>query len=821
MERVFADLRHTFRGLVHNPSFTIVAIVVLALGIGANTAVFTLLDALLLRPLPYPNADRLVFVQRRFPQGFGNSVSIPKFNVWRQGNKVLDYMTAFDQGGPGINLRGNGLPELVKAIHVSSDYFLLFGASTAVGRTFSPDEDKPGAAKVAVLSYGLWNRRFGGEANIVGRSVTLGDDAYTVVGVLSANFTPIPETDIWLPLQPPPNSTNQGNYLAVAARLKPGVTLETANAQLKLAGEEFRRQFPEWMGKEESIAALPMQAELARQFRPTVLVLMGAVVLVLLIACANVANLLLARAVSQQKAITIRLALGATRAQLIRQLLTESLLLALTGAALGLLFAYCGVGALTKLATANLPGLQTNVTGMSPVDWRVLGFTVAASLVTGILCGIFPALQFSTPSPGLVLQQAGARSGTGVSQHRTRSVLVISEIALALVLLIGATLLIRTIMALQSVNPGFDPKDVMLMQTSLNSSRYMSNQTFANLERLAVQRIESIPGVLRASPAVAAPLVGDEIDLPFSIEGRLTGGDRYNGDEQWRFIGTHYFSTLNIPIRKGRAFDERDTYASSKVVIINEAMARKYWANDDPIGKRIIIGKGLGPQFEEPAREIIGVVGNVRELGLNQPAPPVMYVPMSQLSDALVTFGTSVIPMSWLVHTSLPLSKLTGEIQKQFLSIDDRLAVANARPLTEANATTLAREKISMNMLAVFSAIAVVLAAVGIFGLLSHSVQQRTQEFGVRLSLGATPGDIMKLILLEAAKLIAAGLVMGIGGAIGLTRLLSSLLFGVRPTDLATFVGVSLFLAGIACLATCIAARRAAAVQPAVALRIE
>jgi putative ABC transport system permease protein len=816
------DLRNAFRSLLKTPAFTIVAVAVLALGIGANTAVFTVLNTLLLKPLPYPNAKDLVIVQRKYPQGFGNTVSIPKFNAWRNGNQVLDHMAAFDMGGPGVNLRGSDLPELVRAIHVSYEYFPLFGATAALGRTFSADEDKPGGPKVAVLSHGLWTRIFGGSKDIVGRAVTLGDDPYVIVGVLRPEFKPMPETDIWLPLQPDPNSTNQGHYLRVAARLKSGVSLDTANAQLKLAGENYRRQFPEWMEKQESVAAVPMQQDLSRQFVPTVLILMGTVVFVLLIACANLANLLLARAVAGQRALTIRLALGATRMQLIRQLLVESLLLALMGGLSGLFLAWAGVNFLLNLFATNFPGLQMSITEMSVIDWRVLVFTLAASVLTGVLCGIVPAIQFSRPDPSIILQQTSARSGTGRTQHRTRSLLVVTEIALALVLLIGATLLIRTITALQSVDPGFDPNDIVTMQTSLNSSRYMSNQAFANLERLAVERIESIPGVFGATPTVVPPLVGQAVDLPFTIEGRTLGaGDRFNGDEEWRFIGPHYFSTLNVPIRRGRAFDDRDVLASTRVVIINEAMAKKYWPKEDPIGKRITIGKGLGPQFEEPGREIVGIAGDVREHGLNKAAPPVMYVPIAQLSDGFVAFANSVIPITWIVHTKLPLARLTEELRKQFLSIDDHLAVASVRTLSEINAASLARERISMNMLAVFSAIALLLAAVGIFGLMSHSVQQRTHEFGVRLSLGATPGNILKLILVEALKLTTAGVILGVLGAFGLTRLLSSLLFGVRSTDPATFIVVSAILGVIACLAACIPARRAIAVNPVIALRME
>jgi putative ABC transport system permease protein len=820
MAMFWSDLRQSFRNLIQSPSFTLIAIAVLALGIGANTAVFTLLNELLLKPLPYPDSDRLVLVVRSTTGGVGTSISIPKFNVWKKGNQVLDQLSAYDQGGPGLNLKGPEFPEQVKAIHASADYFALFGAAPFLGRTFTAEEDKPGGAKVAVLSFGVWTRMFGGAKDIVGRSVTLGDDPYTIVGVISPGFRPTPEADIWLPLQADPNSTNQGHYLAVAGRLKPGITLEAANAQLRLVGEEFRRQHSEWMDENESVKAVSLQEQLAVEFRPTLLILMGAVAFVLLIACANLAGLLLARAVGRQRQLTIRLALGATRFQLIRQLLTESILLAALGGIAGLTLAYFGVHVLITFITQNVQNFILDPAAMSIANWRVLLFMLGVSTATGVLFGLFPALQFSRGDLNTILQQTGGRSGMGAGHHRSRSILVVGEIALALILLISATLLIRTITALRAVNPGFDPANVLIMETSLNSSRYTTNQAFENLGVQAVRRLESIPGVTGAAATVAAPLVGMGIDLPITIEGKApAAGDRYNGDEQWRFISPHYFSTLKIPVRKGRTFTDRDNLGGTLAVIINEAMANKYWKGEDPVGKRITIGKGLGPQFDEPVREVVGVVADVREQGLNKPAPPVMYVPMAQLSDAFVSFANGVIPVTWIVRTTAASAAITAEIRKEFLSVDSQLAVARVRPLAAANATTLFRERISTSLLGIFAAIALVLAAVGVYGLMSHSVKQRTLELGVRLSLGATTADILRLVLGHALKLTALGILIGIVGAVALTRLLTSLLFGVGAGDPLTFIAVSSILAVIAFIAAYIPARRAIAINPVVALR--
>ena len=819
MGTILLDFRQSLRNLVKSPSFALLAISVLALGIGANTAVFSLLNAFLFRPLPYPDADRLVFVERSFPDGFGNSVSIPKFNVWRD-NHVLEDMAIFDFGGPGLNLRGGDKPELVKAIHVSEAYFRLFGATTIEGRTFSAEEDQPNGPKVAVLSHGLWMRLFGGSREILGQTVTLGNDAYTVVGVLNPNYHPQPEAEVWLPLQPDPNSTNQGHYLQLGAKLKPGITLAKANAELKLVGEKFRQLYPEWINKKESVAAIPMLQERSREFRPVLFVLMGAVAMVLLIACANLANLLLARAVSRQRSVAVHFALGATRRDLIRYLLMDSLLLAAGGAIAGLLVAYAGLQALLHIVTTNVPEFAVFLPDASIMDWRVLTFTLVISTATALLFGIVPALQFSRPDLNSVLQ-SGGRSGTGRARRRTHSILVVGEIALALVLLVSATLLIRTIRLLRTVDPGFNSHNVVVMETSLASTRYTNTAALAELGRRIVERLESIPGVISASPTILPPMVGEDIDLPFTIEGKPpTGGDLFNGDVQWRFIGAHYFAALTIPIQKGRAFTDQDNGAAAKVVIINATMAKKYWPNGEALGQRITIGgKGLGAQFEDPPREIVGIVGDVREDGLGKPAPPIMYVPMSQMSDALIAWGTGVLPFSWIVHTAANPSSVMEAVKQEFLAIDDDLPVAHVRTLAEANAVTLGPQNIAMNLLSVFAALALALATIGIYGLMWHSVQQRTQELGIRMSLGASKRDIYHLILKQAATMTIAGIFIGIAGAIGATRVLASMLFGVRSTDPLTFLAVASMLAVVSVLAAYLPARRATTINPIIALR--
>ncbi|HYM13166.1 MAG TPA: ABC transporter permease [Bryobacterales bacterium] len=823
MQTLLADLRHAFRLLRKNPAFTLIALAALALGIGANTAIFSVVNAVLLRPLPYPEPDRLVFLMRKYPNGTGNSASVPKFTVWKQYNKALESMSAYDFVGPGLNLGNGDRPEQVKAIHASADFFRLFGASPILGRTFTPQEDRPGGPHVVVISNGLWKRRFGGDASLVGRSITLGSEPYTVIGILSPGFQPDPPSDVWLPLQADPAGTNQGHYLLVAARLRPGATLEAANAELKLAGEQFRRSFPQWMEDKESVAAVPMQKEMVGNVRPALLILVGAVSFVLLIACANVANLLLARAASRQKEIAIRAAIGASRGRLVRQLLTESVLLASGGAVLGLLLGSWGVRLLLAASPGNIPRIGDLSKGspLALLDWRVLAFTLGVAFLTGILFGLFPALQLSRPDLSSTLKEAGGRSGSGLRQSHTRGLLVVSEVALALVLLIGAALLIRTFVGLRRVNPGFDPHNILTLQMSLTGPRYSTATQMENFDRQAQQRIEALPGVLAASPAICLPVNNYGIDLPFLIEGKPPAQGRYNGDEFWRFVGPHYFDAFRIPLRHGRVFDDRDSSKAAPVVVINEAMAKKYWPQQDPLGARITIGKGLGPEFDDPPRQIIGIVGDVREGGLSRPPRSVMYVPAAQVSDALYRFGNKIIPASWAIRTAVNPYSLSAAVQREFLALDGQLAVAKVQTMEQIVRDATARENFNMLLLTIFAAIALLLAAIGIYGVMSYSVEQRSHEIAIRMALGADRRDVLRLFVLHGLRLAGLGVVIGLGAAFGLTRLLARLLFGVKPNDPATYLTVAAILTAITLLASFLPARRATQVDPLVALRYE
>ena len=821
-----ADLRYAIRVALKNPRFSVVAIAALALGIGANAAIFSVVNAVLLQPLPFAEPDRLMRLCRQYPSGPACAISIPKFTTWRKA-RSFEAMAAYDFAGPGLNLSGADRPEQVKGIHVTADYFRVFGIAPAVGRTFSAEEDRPGGPRVVVLSHRVWTTRFAGDPNIGGRAIAINGEPYTVVGVLPASFPSYPDDtppDLFIPLQPDPNSTNQGHFLVVAGRLKPGVSMQQAQAEMTLLGDAFRRANPRWMSSDEHVSVQRLQDIVVRDVKPALLILLGAVGLVLLIACANVANLLLARAAGRQREVAIRAAIGAGRAAIVRQLLIESVLLAVVGAAIGLVIGVWGAKALLALNATGLPRAQELANAPllgSMLDWRLAGFTVALTLATGVLFGLAPALHLSRADLGLTLKEAGGRGATGARAARTRGALVVVEIALALMLLVGATLLIRTFVGLRSVEPGLEIRNVLTFQTSLAGERYATARQVETLTRQITQRIDALPGVIAMASTIALPTQGDP-DLPFRIEGRPVRGDSpYHGDENWVPISPEFFHALGVPLVRGRVFTERDTAGGPRVLVINAAFAKKYWLDADPIGQHVTIAKGLGPEFEDPTREVVGVVGDVRDNGLDQPAPPIMYVPAAQMSDALARLGNGIVPTTWIVRTSGNQASLTAAIQKEFLAVDALLPISNVRLMEDVIARSIARQNFNMVLLSIFGAIALLLAAIGIYGLMSYSVEQSTHDIGVRLALGAARRDIMSLVVGRGMRLAGLGLAVGVAGAYAAARLLSRMLYGVRPGDPLTFAAVVVALGTVALLACYLPARRATNVDPIVALRQE
>ncbi|HVP46397.1 MAG TPA: ABC transporter permease [Bryobacteraceae bacterium] len=819
MDTLLKDLRHALRMLRQSPGFTVTAIAALALGIGANTAIFSVINTVLLKPLPYPEPDRIVQLLNATPQGNFPGASVPKYNIWRAQTQVLEDVAAFDAGGPGINISGGDRPEQLKGIHVSYEFFNLFGAKPVLGRTFSKEEDRPRGGNVVVLSNGLWQRRFGSDPRIVGKAVTLGGESYTIIGVLAPGFAFDPPADLYLPFQADPNSAQKAHYFGAAARLRTGISLAAAQASLKLAAEEFRRKFPEGaLGPRQSFTAEPLQQTIVRNVRPALFILLGAVGFVLLIACANVANLLLARATGRAREIAIRSAIGAGRGRIIRQLLTESVLLSVIGGVVGLAVGSAGVRALLAVNPGNIPRIGENGAAVT-LDWRVLTFSLGLALLTGIIFGLFPALQASRANLSFTLKESSARSGSSLRQNKARGLLVVSEMALAIVLLVGAGLLIRTFAALHSVNPGFDPHHVLTMYTSLTGSRFDQTAPISGMARQAIERIEALPGVEAAAASCYLPLEGG-LGLGFSIMGRPANDQQSQGGAGWAYVTPRFFDVFKVPIVRGRGFTERDAAGAPGVALINEAMARRFWPHENPIGQRITIGAGMGPAFAEPAREIIGIVGDARDAGLNQDPVNEMFVPLSQVRDGVMALNNTFMPLTWVVRTKVAPFSLADPIQRIFQQAAD-LPVGHIRTMDQVVVQSTARDQFNTLLLGIFAFVAILLASIGLYGLMAYSVEQRTLELGIRLALGADPSALYRMIVGQAMILAAAGIVIGLAAAWGLTRLMATMLFGVKPTDPMVFISVAALLGTVAFLASYIPARRAVAIDPAVALRYE
>ena len=819
MGDLWNDVKHAFHLFIKSPGFTIAAVSALALGIGANTAIFTVVNAVLLKPLSYPDADRIVEFLLTSPEGNDAIASIPKFENWQQQTSVFKDVAAYDFAGPGFNITDDR-PEQVHGIHVSESYFRVFGAPVLLGRTFTPQEDSPNGGKVVVLSYGLWQRKFGGNSKVIGSSLSLGREPYTIIGVLGQRFRTDPEAELWVPFQFQPNSTNQGHFFQAAAMLKPGVTLEQANAQMKLAYAQFRRQFPEGdVNAQDGFAVEPLRDSIVSDVRSSLLVLLGAVGLVLLIACANVANLLLVRATGRKREFAIRSALGASRIRIVRQLLTESVMLAVTGGALGLILGYAGVRALLAVSPAGLPRIGENGTGVG-VDWRVLGFALAVSCVTGIIFGLFPAISASRTDLNTSLKESSNRSGTGFRQGKARAALVISEVSLALVLLVGSALLIRTFVALRSVNPGFDAHHVLTMEMSLTGEHFEKTANVAQMVLDGRNRLNALPGVEASASACCLPLEGG-FGLPFIIVGRPLGKERQTGGAGWSNVSPGYFETFKIPIVRGRAFNDHDGTGAPGVVLINQAMAKQYWPKGDPLGQQLIIGKGVGPEFEEPARQIVGIVGDIHDGGLNRDPRPLMIIPQAQVTDGITKLNAGLGAITWLVRAHGDPRQLTSQITEQLRQSSGGFPVARVRLMDEVVVRSTARESFNMLLLSVFGAVALILAAIGIYGLMAYSVEQRRQEMGIRMALGADRATIRKLVVWHGMRLALVGVVLGIGAAFGLTRFLASFLFGVKSWDPMVFITVPIVLSLVALLAVWLPATRASKLNPMQALRVE
>jgi predicted permease len=820
VDALWRDLKFVVRSLAKTPGFTIIAVVVIAVGIGVNTAVFSVVNTVLLKPLTFPHPDELVMLMNTSPRGTGRGGSVPKFNIWRQQTGTFSQVAAYDFGGAGLNLTGGDKPLQVQGVHVTQQYFSMLGAPVIQGRTFTQAEDSPNGGRVAVLSYGLWKSRFSGNSQIVGSTIQLDHQPYLVVGVIGKSFVTEVPTDLWLPFQFDLNTQDQAHYFMVAARLKSGITMGQANAQLKLAADQFRRTYGTLaMGPQDGFSVSSLQEVMIGDSRTSLWVLMGAVGFVLLIACANVANLMLVRATGRKRELATRAALGAGRGMIVRQLLTESLALALTGGALGLILGAVGVRVLLAMAPGGIPRIGENGSAVTP-DWHVLLFTLGASVLTGVVFGLAPAISASRPNLVAALNESSSRSGVGFRSGKLRSALVVSEMALALVLVIGAALLIRTFMKLEAVNPGYDTRNVLTMAMSISGDRYQKTAGVAQLVKDGTDKLTALPGAADAAAACCLPLDGG-FGLPFNIVGRPKGNEPFNGGGGYLTVSWNYFNTFKIPLLRGRMFTAQDNGGAPGVVIINEAMAKQYWPKGDPLKDRMEIAPGVGPAFAEPARQIIGIVGDTRSRALDSDPDPMMYTPIAQMPDGMTALNSRIAPLMWIVRSKVEPHSLANPMAEALRVASGGLPVAHIRTMDEIVVKNTSRQRFNMLLLTIFGASALLMAAIGIYGLMAYSVQQRTQEMGIRMALGAQASHIRNMVIRQGMVLALIGVVIGIAGAFGLTRFLASFLFDVKAWDPLAFVVTPLLLSAVALLAVWIPARRAVRVDPMQALRFE
>jgi putative ABC transport system permease protein len=830
MRTLIQDLRYGARTLLKNPVFTLIAVITLALGIGANTAIFSVVDAVLLRPMPYPEADRLVFLWSTGSGGtssFGSAM--PDYREWRDQNRTMDGLGGFYYGDFNLSPAG-GEPERVQGAYITSNLFDVLKVSPALGRLFTPEEDQFGRHRVVLLSHGLWQRSFGGDRAIVGREIKLGGESVTVAGVMPRGlsfFDNVPEIELWTPIAFAPGDsmdTRNNHFVNLVGRLKPGVTAAQAQEDASAIARRVEEQFPVNKGLGAQIR--PAHEQLTGDSSAALYVLLGAVAFVLLVACVNVANLMLARAAAREREMAIRASLGASRARIVRQLTVECLPLGVAGGALGVLLAIWGIDLLESFLPASLP--RHNAIA---VNGRVLVFTLALALFTSLLFGLAPALQAVKADVRAALNEGG-RGGS--QRGRLRSLLVVAEVALALVLLVGAGLMARSFVKLRQSPVGFTERNVLTMRMTLPEAKYpfpisaddrRDPAGLAFYERL-LERLESLPGVKAATVSTVLPLgsMGNWGKF-LSVEGRPAPPSLDQvPSANFALISHDFFRTFGVAVRRGRSFTAQDKENSQPVAIVNETLQRRFFPNEDPVGKTIWMGPPehlLPPETQTPEnrfarRLIVGVVADVKSGSLNQPAAPLVYAPIYQYRRE--GWSNSVTLAVWTVTAP---ETLTAAIRGQVRALDQDLPVANVRTVGELLNRTLSEAKFNLLLLGLFAVVALVLAAIGVYGVMSYAVTQRTREIGVRMALGAQPRSVLRLVIGQGMKLASAGVVIGVAVAWALTRLMATMLFETPATDPATFAAIALSLAAVALLACWIPARRAAKVDPIVALRYE
>jgi putative ABC transport system permease protein len=809
VETIWQDLRYALRTLRKSPGFTAIAVLALGLGIGANAAVFSVVNAVLLRPLPYKNPDKLVIVE----SGAYDTVAPANYLDWKKQSTVFESMGAAEFWTP--DLTGRDKPEQLYALHLTPDIFPMLGVAPQLGRTLLPEKDQPGKEHVAVIGYGLWQRRFAGDSGVLGQKIVLDGESYTIVGVMPREFRFAPfwatRAEIWAPLVLAPRTADRnGASLRVFARLRPGIDVAQGRAEMSTLTERLEKAYP---GTNKGYTLTPLMEKVVGDVRPALTMLLGAVGFVLLIACANVAHMLLARAAGRQKEIAIRAALGAGRSRLIRQLLTESLLLSLAGGALGLLLSGWGIQVLLALSPGNLPRIE-----QIGLDRHALVFVLGISLFSSVFFGLAPALQGSRFDLNEGLRESSRGSTEGIRRNRFRSLLIVSEFALALVLLVGAGLAIRSFLRLQSVDPGFRPNNLLTMVVSVTGSAESQPGHRANFYQNLLRDVRSLPGVESASAINHAPLIGDTWGFPYSIEGRPATRPGEGLSATYRVSLPGYFQTMGIPLERGRDFTEQDNLSAPGAIIINDRLARTYFPGADPIGKRIT----LDDLDKNPAwLTIVGVVKDVKQGDWAAQAKPEIYLPYLQSHTYLENPSSHFAYLTLVVRTAGSPSSLASAIDDRVWAYDKNLPISQVETMEQAVAESVAQPRFYLVMLTVFAGTALLLAAVGIYGVMSYSVARRTHEIGIRMALGARPADVLRLVVGQALALAVAGVSIGLAASLVLTRELASILYGVRATDPLTFIVVAMILTMVAVLASFLPARRAMKVDPLVALRYE
>ncbi|MCI0489560.1 MAG: ABC transporter permease [Blastocatellia bacterium] len=805
MEALLKDARYAVRAMIRQPGFTALSVLALALGIGANTAIFSVVNALLLRSLPYNDPDRIVSVNKVASEGGLPGLAANEYLDWQQQNQVFEHVAAYTNDN--FNLTGEGDPERLSIAQVTANIFPLLGVQPLKGRVFLPEEDRPGHDQVVVVSEGFWQRRYGGSPDLIGKALTLNDKVYTVVGIMPESFRFPGAYEIWMPLALDEEAERHGEFwslIEVIGRLRPGISMARAQSDLEIISARLAENNPD--PRTARLDIVPLHNQIVGDIRFTVLIMFGAVGLVLLVACSNVANLMLARATSRQKEMAIRAAVGASRWRLMRQLLTESVLLGLAGGVLGVLLAMWGIGPVVSLVPENVANSLQSINEIG-IDSRILGFTFAIAIITGVIFGLAPALAVSKPDLNSALKEGSRSLAMSSGWRNLREVLVISELALAFVLLVAAGLMVRSFARLSHIDPGFKSEGVLTMRVNLPSSRYAENEQVAGFIREALERIEALPEVQSAGTTNHSILLGHSLIAHFQFEGLPPPDRKKDPPIGVGAVSRDYFRAMAIPLIGGRYFTDSDSADAQQVAIINQALARRFYPNEDPLGKRISFGCKEG--F---CRTIVGVVGDIRQESLTADITPEIYLPALQ---------NPIRGMTLVVRTASDPLSLAGAVRSQILAVDPGQPVSEIKTLDQHMADSVSQSRSMMFMFGAFAALALILAVLGIYGVMSYTVTQRTHEIGIRMALGARSGDVMRLIVGRGMAMALIGVGIGLAAAYFLTRLMESLLYGVTATDLVTFAVIPALLAGVAFVACYIPARRATRVDPMVALRYE